>query len=204
MIFHLLAILINKNTSEKELELIGRITMKEEKALAELYDRYSKLLFSIILRIVKNREDAEEILHTVFLQIWDKAGLFDLNKGNLYSWLITLARNKGIDKIRTKNFKEQYNRTGLNKADEMELEKKYGLEYNTDLLQMLDASERTLIISKALNELPSEQKKVIELAYFEGLTQAEMSEILNIPLGTVKTRTRQALIKLEGLLSKEL
>ncbi len=204
MIFHLLAILINKNTSEKELELIGRITMKEEKALAELYDRYSKLLFSIILRIVKNREDAEEILHTVFLQIWDKAGLFDLNKGNLYSWLITLARNKGIDKIRTKNFKEQYNRTGLNKADEMELEKKYGLEYNTDLLQMFDASERTLIISKALNELPSEQKKVIELAYFEGLTQAEMSEILNIPLGTVKTRTRQALIKLEGLLSKEL
>jgi RNA polymerase sigma-70 factor (ECF subfamily) len=200
----LLAILINKNTSEKELELIGRITMKEEKALAELYDRYSKLLFSVILRIVKNREDAEEILHTVFLQIWDKAGLFDLNKGNLYSWLITLARNKGIDKIRSKNFREQYNRTDLNKADVMELEKKYSLEHNTDLLQIFDSKERALVISKALNELPPEQKTVIELAYFEGLTQGEMSAALNIPLGTVKTRTRQALIKLEDLISKEL
>jgi RNA polymerase sigma-70 factor (ECF subfamily) len=204
LIVHLLAILINRNTSEKEIELIGRIALKEEKALSELYDRYSKLLFSVIFRIVKNREDAEEILHTVFLQIWDKAGLFDLNKGNLYSWLITLARNKGIDKIRSRNFREQYNRTGLNKADEMELEKKYGLEHNMDLLQIFDSNERALIISKALNELPSEQKKVIELAYFEGLTQTEMSEALNIPLGTVKTRTRQALIKLEDLLSKTL
>ncbi|MGE5859799.1 MAG: RNA polymerase sigma factor, partial [Ignavibacteria bacterium] len=183
MIFHLLAILINRNTSEKEIELIGRIALKEEKALSELYDRYSKLLFSVILRIVKNREDAEEILHTVFLQIWDKPGLFDLNKGNLYSWLITLARNKGIDKIRSRNFREQYKQTGLNKADEMELEKKYGLEHNTDLLQIFDSNERAHIISEALNELPPEQKTVIELAYFEGLTQAEMSEILNIPLG---------------------
>ncbi|MGE5804548.1 MAG: sigma-70 family RNA polymerase sigma factor [Ignavibacteria bacterium] len=204
MIFHLFAILINRNTSEKEIELIGKIALKEEKALSELYDRYSKLLFSVILKIVKNREDAEEILHTVFLHIWDKAGLFDLNKGNLYSWLITIARNKGIDKIRSRNFKEHYKETGLNKADELELEKKYSLEHNTDLLQIFDSNERASIISKALNELPPEQKRVIELAYFEGLTQAEMSAALNIPLGTVKTRTRQALIKLEDLLSKEL
>jgi RNA polymerase sigma-70 factor (ECF subfamily) len=204
LVLLLLALLLNKKTSEAEIDLIGRIVRKEEKALADLYDLYSKLLFSIILRIVKSREDAEEILHGVFMQIWEKAGSFDLKKGNLYSWLITMARNRSIDRIRSKSFKVQYNTGGLNKAEVMELEQKYGLRSDFDLHHMIDEQDIRTIILNALNALPPEQKKVIELAYYDGLTQMEMSETLNVPLGTIKTRTRQALIKLEDLLSKGL
>ncbi len=204
MLIHLLAILINRKSSEEETELMRRIVLKDENALSRLYDLYSKLLYSLIFRIVKNQEDAEEILQIIFLQVWDKAGSFDTQKGNVYSWLIALARNKAIDRIRSKNFKEQAYLSGLNKIDEMELEKKYNLESNVDLRYMLDEKERTAIVTKALDELPVEQKKVIELAYYDGFTQMEISEVLNVPLGTVKTRTRQALIKLENLLSKVL
>jgi RNA polymerase sigma-70 factor (ECF subfamily) len=204
LVLLLLAFLLNKRTSEEEIELIGRIVRKEEKALADLYDLYSKILFSIILRIVKSREDAEEILHGVFMQVWEKAGSFDIKKGNLYSWLITMARNRSIDRIRSKNFKAQYNKSGLNKAEEMGLEQKYNLRSDFDLHHMIDELDIRAIILNALNALPPEQKKVIELAYYDGLTQMEMSETLNIPLGTIKTRTRQALIKLEDLLSKGL
>ncbi len=204
MLLHLLAVLINRKTSEEEIELIRRIVLKEENALARLYDLYSKLLYSLIFRIIKIHEDAEEILQSIFLQVWDKAGSFDLQKGNVYSWLITLARNKAIDKIRSKSFKEQSLLSGLNRFEEMELEKKYNLESNLDVRYIMDEKERITLISKALNELPDEQKRVIELAYYDGFTQMEISETLSVPLGTVKTRTRQALIKLENLLSKVL
>ena len=204
MLLHLLAVLINRKTSEEETELIRRIVLKEENALARLYDLYSKLLYSLIFRIIKKHEDAEEILQAIFLQVWDKAGLFDLQKGNVYSWLITLARNKAIDRIRSKTFKEQSRLSGLNRIDEMVLEKNYNLESNLDVRYIMDEKERITIITKALDELPAEQKKVIELAYYDGFTQMEISETLSVPLGTVKTRTRQALIKLENLLSKAL
>ena len=204
MLLHLLAVLINRKTSEEETELIRRIVLKEENALARLYDLYSKLLYSLIFRIIKKHEDAEEILQAIFLQVWDKAGLFDLQKGNVYSWLITLARNKAIDRIRSKTFKEQSRLSGLNRINEMVLEKNYNLESNLDVRYIMDEKERITIITKALDELPAEQKKVIELAYYDGFTQMEISETLSVPLGTVKTRTRQALIKLENLLSKAL
>jgi len=204
LLLHLLAVLINRKTSEEETELIRRIVLKEENALARLYDLYSKLLYSLIFRIIKKHEDAEEILQAIFLQVWDKAGLFDLQKGNVYSWLITLARNKAIDRIRSKTFKEQSRLSGLNRINEMVLEKNYNLESNLDVRYIMDEKERITIITKALDELPAEQKKVIELAYYDGFTQMEISETLSVPLGTVKTRTRQALIKLENLLSKAL
>lgn len=197
MFIYLLTLFINRKTAEEEIELMRNIALKDENALVRLYDLYSKLLYSLILRIVKNQEEAEELLQTIFLQVWDKAGSFDLKKGNVYSWLVTLSRNKAIDKIRSKTFKEQQR---LNR-DEMDLEKIYNLESNLDLRYVMDEKEKVKTVSKALEELPDEQKQVIELAYYEGLTQMEISQTLNIPLGTVKTRTRQALNKLEHLLA---
>lgn len=198
MFIQLLALLTNRKTAEEEIELIRRIVSKDQNALARLYDLYSRLLYSLIFRIVKNREDAEELLQTVFLQVWDKADSFDLKKGSVYSWLITLARNKSIDKIRSKTYKEQSQLS----RNEMEFEKVHNIETNLDIGYMMDEKERVKIVSKALNELPAEQKQVIELSYYEGLTQMEISQSLNVPLGTVKTRTRQALIKLENLLAE--
>lgn len=201
MLLYLLSVLVNRKTSDEETDLIKRIVLKEETALGKLYDLYSKLLYSLILRIVKNQEDAEEILQTIFLQVWNKADLFNLEKGSVYSWLVTLARNKSIDKIRSKTFKEQ---TLLSGIDNMDLEIRYNLVSNFDIRLMMDEKERVNLVSKALNELPVEQKKVIEMAYYDGLSQAEISETLNVPLGTVKTRTRQALLKLEILLQNVL
>jgi RNA polymerase sigma-70 factor (ECF subfamily) len=198
LFIQLLALLTNRKTAEEEIELIRRIVSKDQNALARLYDLYSRLLYSLIFRIVKNREDAEELLQTVFLQVWDKADSFDLKKGSVYSWLITLARNKSIDKIRSKTYKEQSQLS----RNEMEFEKVHNIETNLDIGYMMDEKERVKIVSKALNELPAEQKQVIELSYYEGLTQMEISQSLNVPLGTVKTRTRQALIKLENLLAE--
>ena len=181
--------------SEKERNLLERIALKDEKSFADLYDRYSRIIFSLALKIVKNREDAEEILQVVFLQIWDKASSFDKEKGNVYSWIITMTRNKAIDKIRSKATRTENQNITLNE------QLVYNIKYYGNLtIDAVTASERADFVKNALSRLSDEHKSVIDLAYFNGLTQTEISEELGIPLGTVKTRMRQAMIKLQNLL----
>ena len=179
---------------EKEAKLIEKIAERDDSALSELYDLYSKLIFSFTLRILKDKSEAEDIVQTVFLQIWEKASSFNNNKGSVYSWIMTLSRNKAIDKIRSKS----YSNSVSNRADIDKLELKTD-EYPSNLDAAI-LNERADILKKALNEIPEEQKSLLYLAYFEGFSQSEISEKYNIPLGTVKTRIRQAMIKLEKIL----
>lgn len=186
---------IKRSDNADEVNLIKQISDGNQAAIRELYDIYSGLLFNLIYRVVKKREDAEEVLQSVFMLIWEKAGTFDFSKGNVFSWLFRIARNKSIDKLRSKGYKTDA--VLVDYLDDLKLD-------INDYVHTVDAHiavERTHLIVKALNDLPDDQKKVIELAYYDGLTQTEISQELNIPLGTVKTRTRQALIKLETLLS---
>lgn len=176
----------------KENELIERIAGKDEKALSELYDRYAKLLYSVILAIVKDQKEAEELLQEVFITVWNKSSLFSLKKGNAYSWLVAITRNIAIDRIRSKKFKDH---RSLMEGIELPLE-----NIDTSPLDAMIIVERSLIVNEALSKIPHEQKETIMLTYFEGYSQKEIAELLDIPLGTVKTRIRMGMQKLQTLI----
>lgn len=183
-----------KSGWEEDSDLLLRIAEQDEQAIESLYDRYSKLLYSIIMAILKNQEEAQDLLQEVFVQIWQKAPSFDVNRGNVYSWIVSMTRNRAIDRLRSKGFRER---------------KQEYYDYDIDLIEAncfptpLDAvliTEREALVRDAFEKISPDQQKVIHLAYFEGNSQSEIAELLQIPLGTVKTRTRQAMITLHQLL----
>ncbi len=181
--------------SEKEIKLMRRIKAKDDKALEELYDLYNRLLFGMIISIVKSREEAEDVLQEVFVKIWEKAVTFDENRGNVYSWIVTLTRNKAIDRIRSKGYKTQQKAT-RDVDDPM-----FTLEGNkADPLESTIFSDRAELVKKALSMIPESQSEVLKIAYYRGMSQSEISEYLDIPLGTVKSRMRQGMIKLKDIL----
>lgn len=196
-IFNLIAALgaySGKGASDEQ-ALMKRVKAEDTKALEELYDLYKSLLFGMIVSIVKTREEAEDLLQEVFMKIWEKAYTFDEDQGNVYSWIVTLTRNKAIDRIRSKGYKTQ------EKASNSVGEPGLSLERDQfDPLQTTIFSDRAELVKQALNEIPDKQRQVIEVAYYDGMTQSEISEHLDIPLGTVKTRTRQGLVKLKNIL----
>lgn len=174
-----------------------RIKARDADALEELYELYKRLLFGMVLSIVKKREAAEDVLQEIFVKIWNKADSFDENRGNVYSWIVTLTRNKAIDHIRSKGYKTQ-------KKASVSIHKEFfTLEGDKfDPLETTIFSDRAELVKKALQEIPDSQRQVIKIAYYQGMTQSEIAEHLDIPLGTVKTRTRQGLIKLKRILGE--
>jgi len=195
--FFILAV-TRRSSAPEEAVLLKRIAQRDEKAFERLYDLYAKLTYSLILSVVKKQGDAEDVLQEVFLQVWEKASTFDVSKGNAYAWLITLARNRAIDKIRSKDFRKQSRETV---ADEPELSSP-GSEGNP--LDSLVVDERAQIVKQALRQIPVEQREVLEIAYFGGYSQSEIASKFNLPLGTVKTRMRQGMKKLYSLLKERL
>ena len=151
----------------------------------------------MVISVVKKKEEAEDVLQEVFITIWQKASTFNKERGNVYSWLVTMARNKAIDRIRSKDYKTQKKATNDVDASGFFLE---GDKY--DPLETTIFSDRTELVKKALAEIPEDQSKVLNIAYYQGLTQREISEQLDIPLGTVKTRMRQGMIKLKDILGQ--
>jgi RNA polymerase sigma-70 factor (ECF subfamily) len=176
-------------------ELIERIVARDESALDELYERFSGALFAVILRIVKSREDADEILCGVFLQVWNKADSYDLARGATYTWLLSLARNRAIDRIRSKAWKNGTR----NENDPVEWDGMVN-ESAENPLEAVVLSERAATVRATLREIPAEQREILEIAYFEGYTQSQIAERMNLPLGTVKTRMRDGMKRLQGLL----
>jgi RNA polymerase sigma-70 factor (ECF subfamily) len=160
--------------------LIAGIVQRDESALAALYDRYSGMLSSVLTRILRDSQAAEEILQDIFFQLWRNAAQFDSSRGSLPGWLLVIARNRAISKLRRHN-----------PASGEEL-----LENTVVLPTTLESqvAQRQLIgkVKGALENLPKEQRAAIELAYFEGLTHSEIAERTGDPLGTVKTRLRSA------------
>ena len=200
-IFTLLATIgkITHGNSDDEVQLMKRIKARDADALEELYDLYNRLLFSMVISIVKKREEAEDVLQEVFVKIWNKADSFNEDRGNVYSWIVTLTRNKAIDRIRSKDYKTQQ------KASVSIHQTLFSLEGDKhDPLETTIFSDRAELVKKALQEIPESQSQVIKIAYYRGMTQSEISDHLDIPLGTVKTRTRQGMIKLKRILGEHI
>jgi len=174
-----------------DVALLKAIARRDEPALGLLYDRYRAILFGLLLRILNNREEAEDVLQEVFWQVWRRAGDFDEERGRPFTWLVTLARSRAIDRIRSLASRERVAVASvLETVDEVS-------DAATDAFK----SEQRGLVASALDQLPEEQKRPLMLAYFDGLTQSEIAASLGAPLGTVKTRMRTGMIKLRELLA---
>jgi RNA polymerase sigma-70 factor (ECF subfamily) len=180
-----------ERAQENDVELLRAIAAKDEAALAQLYDRYRVILFGLLMRILNNREEAEDVLQETFLQVWRKAADFDETRGRPFTWLVTLGRSRGIDRLRTLAARERVAEAGARDA----------FEEISDAASDAFRSEQRGLVSNALAQLPDEQQRPLMLAYFDGLTQSEISTRLGAPLGTVKTRMRTGLMKLRELLA---
>ena len=177
----------------RDVELLKAIARKDETALAELYDRYRVILFGLLIRIVNSREEAEDVLQEVFLQVWRRAADFDENRGRPFTWLVTLTRSRGIDRLRNLGARERVAIAGAREPS----------EEVSDAVADAFRSEQRALVTSALDQLPDDQKGPLVLAYFDGLTQSEIATKLGAPLGTVKTRMRAGLIKLRELLGSQ-
>ena len=178
-----------------DVELLNAVAVRDEAAeaaLGQLYDRYRLILFGVLIRILNNREEAEDVLQEVFMQVWRRAADFDATRGRPFTWLVTLARSRGIDRLRSLASRERV--ATMASADEASDEV-------SDAASDAIRSEQRGVVNSALSQLPEEQKRPLMLAYFDGLTQSEIATQLGSPLGTVKTRMRSGMMKLRELLS---
>ena len=166
----------------EDVALLARVQRGDEQAMAMLFDRYSKIVYSVALRVLRDAASAEDILQEIFMQIWRNPAGFVATRGSLGGWLAVVTRNRSIDTLRRKKPTEQ--------VEEMQLPAAGNLA---------DESERNLMMEKArvvIAQLPAEQRKTLEMAFFDGLTHSEIAEMTGDPLGTVKTRIRSALLTL--------
>jgi RNA polymerase sigma-70 factor (ECF subfamily) len=164
-----------------DITLLQRIAARDQTAVSDLYDRHNCLLFSLILRIVRDRAEAEEVLQEVFLSIWNKATTYDSSLGSPIAWLVRLARNRAIDRVRTLGAR----------ARAIEALEVPAAGDNPE--QAAARSQERSRVRTALGTLPHEQRELIEEAYFRGMTHSELAEAFALPLGTVKTRVRSAM-----------
>lgn len=181
-------------------ELIGRAAQGEARALEVLYDRYSGVVFSFALRIVSDRQLAEEILQEAFFRAWQQGGNFSAGRGSFITWLLSITHNLSIDEIRKRRRRPQ-------KADSEEPEQVLASVPDTgsgaDVEDEVWLGTLRETIGGALAELPPAQREAIEMAYFRGMTQREIAEALGEPLGTIKTRMRLGLQKLKDALGSD-
>lgn len=178
-----------KYTSE---ELIIQIQNGNQKAFTYLYDNYSKALFGVIYNIASSQELAEDILQQAFLKIWESFGSYNESKGRLYTWMVNICRNLAIDSTRSKQ--EKNKNKNHSASDSIKVFNKLVSE---------DKSHDFIGFEKLLNQLKTEEKELINLAYFNGYTQIEISKHLAIPLGSVKTKMRLTLLKLRVVANGE-
>jgi RNA polymerase sigma-70 factor (ECF subfamily) len=169
-------------SAEDDATLLTLVQRGDEHAMASLFDRYSKVVYSVALRVLRDPASAEDVLQEIFMQIWRSPDGFIATRGSLGGWLAVVSRNRSIDALRRKRPTEQ--------VDGIALASTYNLA---------EESERNIMIEKArtvIHTLPTEQRKTLEMAFFDGLTHSEIAEMTGDPLGTVKTRIRTALLSL--------
>ncbi len=169
-------------SAEDDATLLGLVQRGDEQAMASLFDRYSKVVYSVALRVLRDPASAEDVLQEIFMQIWRSPGGFIATRGSLGGWLAVVSRNRSIDALRRKRPTESVDEIGL------------ASPYN-----LADDAERNVMIEKARSvilTLPTDQRKTLEMAFFDGLTHSEIAEMTGDPLGTVKTRIRSALLSL--------
>lgn len=175
-------------TTYSEQELVGALKERDNQAYSYLYDNYSGALYSIILQIVQNTELASDVLQEVFINIWRKIETYDASRGRLFTWMLNITRNASIDTLRSKGFQNS--------------QKNQVLSENVSIMsgQVTQTNTDNIGLKKTLAKLKPEHRTLIELAYFKGYTHEEIAQIEDIPLGTVKTRIRNALLQLREYL----
>jgi RNA polymerase sigma factor (sigma-70 family) len=180
---------LNTKTTYSEQELVALLQQRNDQSFGYLYDNYSGALFGIVNGIVADAETARDVLQDVFVNIWKKIESYDPSKGRLFTWMMNIARNAAIDKIRSRGYQDSL--------------KNYAIPDNVDtniagtvtLPKVADTG-----LKKILTQLKEEYRVLIDMSYFQGYTHDEISKILDIPLGTVKTRIRTALIHLRTMI----
>jgi len=173
-----------------DITLIERIVERDERAIGELYDRHCRLLFGLIFRILRDRSEAEEVLQEVFVLVWTKAESYNVALGSPAGWLVRVARNRAIDRLRANTVRIRAVESAPEPAAVESPETRAA------------ATEQQRAVARALETLPADQRVLIEQAYFLGLTQTELAERFNLPLGTVKTRIRTGMMALRQQLSQ--
>jgi RNA polymerase sigma factor (sigma-70 family) len=168
-----------------EAELLGGLRQHDNKAYQYLYMNYRGSLYNVILQMIPDKETASDVLQEVFITVWQQIDKYDENKGKLFTWLIRLTRNASINKLRSKVYKSQAKNESLDNYV-------FSIEKNHTETENINR----IGLRKQVHQLREEYKNVIELSFYNGFTQEEIAKALNIPLGTVKTRLRNALIEL--------
>jgi RNA polymerase sigma-70 factor (ECF subfamily) len=177
-------ILMAVHSAEDDTNLVRRMQQRDPHALAELYDRYGRVVYALILRVVRDVGVAEDLVQEAFLRVWNRVNGFDAQKGSIGPWLLAVARNRAIDYLRSAAGRER---------NSVEYEESEHPSLFCDMEKDILLSDKARIVKSAIEKLSPNYRQVIELAYFEGLSQTEMAERMGQPLGTVKTWVRTAL-----------
>jgi len=180
-------------------ELLRRMAGGDRDALAELYDHLSRALYSTARHILNDPAEAQDVVHDVFLALWENASVFDSSRGSAFSWAVTLTRNRSIDRLRTRQNRERL--LGNSVPDDLGYGSNAGFLGADDWAELGDRADS---VRSAIDALPDDQRRALELAFFSGLTQSEIAGRLGEPLGTIKARIRRGLGKLRDMLGHRL
>jgi RNA polymerase sigma-70 factor (ECF subfamily) len=171
-----------------EQELVALLNEQNNDAFNYLYDHYSGALFTIINQIVSDKDTASDVLQEVFVNIWRKIGSYDETKGRLFTWMLNIARNAAIDKVRSKGYRDIQRTQPIAEGE------------NAGIATSSNPVVNDVGLKKVLTTLNEEYRKLIDLSYFQGFTHEEIAKMLGIPLGTVKTRIRTAISQLRTMI----
>jgi RNA polymerase sigma-70 factor (ECF subfamily) len=180
---------LNSNIKYSEQELVSLLLQQNGQAFSYLYDNYSPALFGIINQIIPDKNISADVLQDVFISVWKKISSYDETKGRLFTWMLNIARNAAIDKIRSRPYQNSLKNQPLTETVNT-------LTANS----VVNPQVNDIGLKKLVNRLKQEYRELIELSYFQGFTHEEISKLLNLPLGTVKTRIRTALTQLRTLM----
>jgi len=180
-------------------ELMQRLAYRDLVAFRALYDRYGNLVYSAALRVVRDAQIAEDMVQEIFLRIWRKPESYVAQRGRFVTWLTSVTRNRAVDEVRSRGRRFRHET-----ASPEEQERELPASEQDDPALTAELSDQRRLILAALKHIPAEQREIIELAYFGGLTQQEIADRLSQPLGTVKTRIRLGMQKLRAALTPEL
>ena len=189
-----LAVLTPKQNDDvsSDAALVQQLLRRDVRAFEKLYDRHSRIVYGLVLRILQQASTAEEVVQDVFLQLWRNASQYQSSRGPFVPWLLTLARNRALDNLRLKSERQRRREDQTEELPQIAQTPAYE--------QALDEKRRAEAVRSLMSSLSAPQKKAIEMAYFEGLSHSEIAEALHEPLGTVKSWIRNGLIRLkEGL-----
>jgi len=181
--------------NDEDRELVARMSRGDDRALAQFYERWSRPVFALVAQLVRDPDDADDVVEDTFYQAWRQASRYQSSRGAVSTWIVTIARSRALDRLRSRRRLREEPLTPVTLLDEV------SDGVFPDPATGAEEAERRERVAAALKELPPEQREVLELAYYGGLSQTEIAERTGQPLGTVKTRTRLAGQKLRERLA---